>query len=159
MCCWLCTGGVNCLRSQPPAAGTAESSRLQKQRSTPSRTHSHSTIKCNPSVTITKMFSLKMTQQGRSVLRLMIKPSYCFWSWLLNLGGTCFGLRLQLLLMSVSGVFVCSCVGGGAFRISVFSDCFLQAFRSFSPMACPCLCLLHRRLKRDEVTLRRASSR
>jgi hypothetical protein len=29
--------------------------------------HSHSTIKCNLSVTITKKFSLKMTQQGRNM--------------------------------------------------------------------------------------------
>jgi hypothetical protein len=48
-------------------AGTAESSRLQKQRSTQSTAHSDSTIKCNPSVKITKKFSLKMTQQGRNM--------------------------------------------------------------------------------------------
>jgi hypothetical protein len=35
-------------------AGTAENSRLQKHRSTQSTAHSHSTIKCNVSVTITK---------------------------------------------------------------------------------------------------------
>jgi hypothetical protein len=35
-------------------AGPAESSRLQKQRSTQSTAHSHSTTKCNLSVTITK---------------------------------------------------------------------------------------------------------
>jgi hypothetical protein len=33
---------------------TAESSRLQKQRSTQSTAHSHSTVKCNPSVMVTK---------------------------------------------------------------------------------------------------------
>jgi hypothetical protein len=43
------------------------SSRLQKQRSTQSTAHSHSTIKCNLSVTITKKFSLKMNQQGRNM--------------------------------------------------------------------------------------------
>jgi hypothetical protein len=48
-------------------AGTAESSHLQKQRSTQSTAHSHSTIQCNLSVTITKKFSLKMTQQGRNM--------------------------------------------------------------------------------------------
>jgi hypothetical protein len=48
-------------------AGTAESSRLQKQRSTQSTAHSHSTIKCNLSVTITKKFSLKMAQQDRNM--------------------------------------------------------------------------------------------
>jgi hypothetical protein len=36
-------------------AGTAESSRLQKQRSTQSTAHSHSTIKCNLNVMITKV--------------------------------------------------------------------------------------------------------
>jgi hypothetical protein len=35
-------------------AGTAESSHLQKQRSTQSTAHYHSTIKCNLSVTTTK---------------------------------------------------------------------------------------------------------
>jgi hypothetical protein len=35
--------------------------------STQSTAHSHSTIKCNLSVTITKKFSLKMTQQGRNM--------------------------------------------------------------------------------------------
>jgi hypothetical protein len=35
-------------------AGTADNSRLQKQRGTQSTAHSHSTIKCNLSVTITK---------------------------------------------------------------------------------------------------------
>jgi hypothetical protein len=48
-------------------AGTAESSRFQKQRSTQSTAHSHSTIKCNLSVTATKKFSLKMTQQDRNM--------------------------------------------------------------------------------------------
>jgi hypothetical protein len=48
-------------------AGTAEGSRLQKQRSTQLTAHSHSTIKCNLSVTITKKFSLKMTQQGQNM--------------------------------------------------------------------------------------------
>jgi hypothetical protein len=57
--CVLCTGGVNSLRSRP--------ARLQKQRSTQSTAHSHSTIKCNLSVTITKKFSLKMIQQGRNM--------------------------------------------------------------------------------------------
>jgi hypothetical protein len=54
---------VNSLRSE---SLRSESSRLQKQRSTQSTAHSHSNIKCNLSVTITKKFSLKMTQQGRN---------------------------------------------------------------------------------------------
>jgi hypothetical protein len=62
MCCCLYTGGVNCL-----AVRTAEISRLQKQRSTQSTAHSHSTVKCNLSVRATKKFSLKMTQQGRNM--------------------------------------------------------------------------------------------
>jgi hypothetical protein len=36
--------------------------------STQSTAHSHSTIKCNLSVAITKKFSLKMIQQGRNML-------------------------------------------------------------------------------------------
>jgi hypothetical protein len=36
-------------------AGTAQSSSLQKQRSTQSTAHSHSTIKCNLSVTTKKV--------------------------------------------------------------------------------------------------------
>jgi hypothetical protein len=56
MCCWLC-----------PQAGTTGSSRLQKQRSTQSTAHSHSTVKCNLSVTITKNSSLKLTPQGRNM--------------------------------------------------------------------------------------------
>jgi hypothetical protein len=35
-------------------ARTADSSRLQKQRSTQSTAHAHSTIKCNPSATLKK---------------------------------------------------------------------------------------------------------
>jgi hypothetical protein len=64
--CVLCTGGVNSLRS-----GSARRNRRgfmpRKQRSTQSTAHSHSTIKCNLSVTVTKKFSLKMTQQGRNM--------------------------------------------------------------------------------------------
>jgi hypothetical protein len=64
----LCTGGVNSVRSRLALqAGTAQISRLQKQRSTQSTAHSCSTIKCNLSVTRTKKFSMKMTQQGRNM--------------------------------------------------------------------------------------------
>jgi hypothetical protein len=48
-------------------ARTAEGSCLQKQRSTQLAAHSHSTIKCNLGATITKKFSLNMTQQGRNM--------------------------------------------------------------------------------------------
>jgi uncharacterized Fe-S cluster protein YjdI len=53
----LCTGGVNSPWSRACTAvqaGTAHSSRLQKQCSTQSTAHSHSTVKCNPSVTVMK---------------------------------------------------------------------------------------------------------
>jgi hypothetical protein len=87
-CCWLCTGGVNSPRSRPALhctalqAGTAGSSRLQKQRSTQSTACSHSTIKCNLSVTITKKWRWpSRVETCRSVLRLMIKLSLfiCWW--------------------------------------------------------------------------------
>jgi hypothetical protein len=48
-------------------AGTADRSFLQKQCSTQSTAHSHSTVKCNLRVTVTRKFSLKMTQQGRNM--------------------------------------------------------------------------------------------
>jgi hypothetical protein len=51
----------------PACTASGESSRLQKKRSTQSRAHSHSTIKCNLRATLTKKFSLKMTQQGRNM--------------------------------------------------------------------------------------------
>jgi hypothetical protein len=51
-------GGVNCLRSRPA---------LHTAVSTQSTAHSHSTVKCDLSVMITKKFSLKMTQQGRNL--------------------------------------------------------------------------------------------
>jgi hypothetical protein len=55
---------------------TAESSRLQKQRSTQSTAHSHSNVKCNPSVTVTESSPWRWpsrVETCRSVLRLMIK--------------------------------------------------------------------------------------
>jgi hypothetical protein len=48
----LCGPDLHCLAVQ---VRTTESSRLQKQRSTQSTAHSHSNIKCNLSVTITKI--------------------------------------------------------------------------------------------------------
>jgi hypothetical protein len=69
-------------------AGTAESSRLQKQCSTQSTAHSHSTIKCNLSVTITKRSPWwwpSRVETCRSVLRLMIKLSLCICWWLVFL--------------------------------------------------------------------------
>jgi hypothetical protein len=70
---------------QPP---TAESSGLQKQRSTQSTAHSHSTIKCNLSVTIRKSSPWRWPSSAetcRSVLRLMIKLSLCICWWLVFL--------------------------------------------------------------------------
>jgi hypothetical protein len=69
-------------------AGTAESSRLQKQRSTQSTAHSHSTIKCNLSVKITKSSPWRWpsrVETCRSVLWLMIKLSLCICWWLVFL--------------------------------------------------------------------------
>jgi hypothetical protein len=60
-------------------AGTTESSRLQKQRSTQSTAHSLSNIKCNLSVTITKSSPWRWpsrVETCRSVLRLMIKTLF-----------------------------------------------------------------------------------
>jgi hypothetical protein len=64
-------------------ARTAERSRLQKQRSTQSTAHSHSTIKCNLSVTITKSSPWRWPSRVEtwSVLRLMIKLSLCICWW------------------------------------------------------------------------------
>jgi hypothetical protein len=69
-------------------AVTTESSRLQKQRSTQPKAHSHSTIKCNLSVTITKSSPWRSTSRVgtcRSVLRLMVKLSLCICWWLVFL--------------------------------------------------------------------------
>jgi hypothetical protein len=87
--CVLCTGGVNSPLSRLalPAvkAGTAESSRFQKQRSTQSTAHSHSIIKCNFSVTTTKSYPWRWSRRVetcRCVLQLMIKLSLCICWWL-----------------------------------------------------------------------------
>jgi hypothetical protein len=74
-------------------ARTAEGSRPQKQRSTQSTPHSHSTVKCNPSVTVTESSPWRWpsrVETCRSVLRLMIKLSLCisWWFVLLNDFGT-----------------------------------------------------------------------
>jgi hypothetical protein len=100
--CVLCTGGVNSLRSRPALsavqAGTAESSRLQKQRSTQSRAHSRSTIKCNLNVTITNKVLPEddpAVSKHKSVLRLMIKLSLCVCWWLVFLYNTVHGHGTQ----------------------------------------------------------------
>jgi hypothetical protein len=69
-------------------ARTAESSCLQKQCSTQSTARSHSTIKCNLSVTITKSSPWRWPSRVdtcRSVLQLMIKLSLCICWWLVFL--------------------------------------------------------------------------
>jgi hypothetical protein len=66
-------------------ARTTESSRLQKQRSTQSTAHSHSTVKYNPSVTVTESSPWRWpsrVETCRSVLRLMIKLSLRIYWWL-----------------------------------------------------------------------------
>jgi hypothetical protein len=66
-------------------APTAESSRLQKQRSTQSTVHSHSTVMCNPSVTVRKSSPCRWptrVETCRSVLRLMINSlCACVGDW------------------------------------------------------------------------------
>jgi hypothetical protein len=57
-------------------------------RSTQSTAHSHSTVKCNPSVTVTKSYPWRWpsrVETSRSVLRLMIKLSLCICWWLVCL--------------------------------------------------------------------------
>jgi hypothetical protein len=54
--CWVIFRENFLLSWSRPGGRDTESSRLQKQRSTQSTAHSHSTIKCNLSVTITKSF-------------------------------------------------------------------------------------------------------
>jgi hypothetical protein len=69
-------------------AGNAETSRLQKQRSTQSTAHSHSTIKCNLNVKITKSSPWRWpsrVETCRGMLRLMIKLSLCSFWWLVFL--------------------------------------------------------------------------
>jgi hypothetical protein len=63
--CILCTGGVKSLRSGP--AGPDHREFTPPVHSTQSTAHSHSNIKCNLNVRITKKFSLKTTQQGRNM--------------------------------------------------------------------------------------------
>jgi hypothetical protein len=56
------------------------SSRLQKQRTTQSTAHSHSTVKCNLSITVTISSTWRWpirVETCRSVLRLMVKLSLC----------------------------------------------------------------------------------
>jgi hypothetical protein len=67
-------GGVN----------SPQSGHLQKQRSTQSTAHSHSTLKCNPSVTVTSSPWRRPSrvETCRNVLRLMIKLSLCMCWWL-----------------------------------------------------------------------------
>jgi hypothetical protein len=79
--CVLCTGGVNSLRSRPAGPDHREYT-PPKQRSTQSRAHSHSTVKCNPSVTVTKSSPWRWpsrVETCRSVLRLKLSSCICWW--------------------------------------------------------------------------------
>jgi hypothetical protein len=81
----LCGPGLHYTAVQ---ARTADSSRLQKQRSTQSTAHSHSTVNCNLSVTVAKSSPWRWpnrVETCRSVLRLMIKLSLCICWWLVFL--------------------------------------------------------------------------
>jgi hypothetical protein len=126
MCCWLCTVYWRCALSAVPActalqAGTAESSRLPKQRSTQSIAHSHSTIKCNLSVMITKKSSplrwRSRVETCRSVLQLMIKLSFCICWWLVFFAQN---LNFAYIAWSVP------------FKILAFLDDYIQNHFSFS---------------------------
>jgi hypothetical protein len=84
-----------------------QSSRLQKQRGTQSTAHSHSTIKCNRSVTITKSSPWRWpsrVETCRSVLRLMIKLSLCICWWLVFLYNMVHGHGTHQILQSVNVV-------------------------------------------------------
>jgi hypothetical protein len=82
MCCWLCTElflGAWTLLQVPQRVHAS---------STQPTAHSHSTMKCNPSVTITKSSSWRWpsrVETCRSVLQLMIKHSLCICWWLVFL--------------------------------------------------------------------------
>jgi hypothetical protein len=81
---WECA--VNCALEEWNLCGPGP--RLRKQRSTQSTAHSHSTIKCNLSVTITKSSPWRQpsrVETCRSVLRLTIKLSLCVCWWLVFL--------------------------------------------------------------------------
>jgi hypothetical protein len=81
----LCGPGLHYTAVQ---ARTADSSRLQKQPSTQSTAHSHSTIKSNLSVRVTKSSPWRCpsrVETCRSVLRLMMKLSFCICWWLVLL--------------------------------------------------------------------------
>jgi hypothetical protein len=81
-------------------APTADSSRLQKQRSTQSTAHSHSTIKCNLGVTATKCSPWRWPSRVdacRSVLRLKIKLSLCICWWLVLLVNSASFTRIFLI--------------------------------------------------------------
>jgi hypothetical protein len=89
MCCWLCTAlfsEVWTLRSRP--AGRDRREFTPPVHSTQSTAHSHSTMKCNLSVTITKRSPCRWpsrVETCRSVLRLTIKLSLCICWWLVFL--------------------------------------------------------------------------
>jgi hypothetical protein len=71
-------GGVNSLRSRDHTEFTPPA------HSTQSTAHSHSTVKCNPSVTVTESSPWRWpsrVETCRRVLRLMIKLSLCICWW------------------------------------------------------------------------------
>jgi hypothetical protein len=82
ICCWLCTALFL-------EEWTVRGRFTRPVHSTQSTAHSHSIIKCNLSVTITKKCSPwrwpSRVETCRSVLRLMIKLSLCICWWLVFL--------------------------------------------------------------------------
>jgi hypothetical protein len=89
MCCWLCTAlFLEAWTLCGPGLGSAGRDRKVHASSTQSTARSHSTIKCNLSVTITKRSPwrwLSRVETCRSVLQLLIKFSLCICWWLVFL--------------------------------------------------------------------------
>jgi hypothetical protein len=93
MCCWLCIAlflqaCTPCGPGLHRPAGRDRREFTPPVHSTQSTAHSHSSIKCNLSVTVTKNSPWRWSSRvetRRSVLRLMIKLSLCICWWLVFL--------------------------------------------------------------------------
>jgi hypothetical protein len=82
-CFWCCFG-----RGPGPGARRPRALPTPPVHNTQSTAHSHSTVKCNLSVTVTKSSPLRWpsrVETCRSVLQLMIKMSLCICWWLVFL--------------------------------------------------------------------------
>jgi hypothetical protein len=107
-------------------AGTTESSRLQNQRSTQSTAHSHWTIKCNLSVTITKSSPWRWpsrVETCRSVLQLMMQLPLCICWWLVFLYNIVHGHGThQIKDVVFGGRCSCLCWKGRSWKISFLME-------------------------------------